>query len=62
MTPRETQEAIETLETLSDSSRKTLIMVAQRLAHGFTGRIELECNQGGVRQVKESVTYSPSED
>lgn len=33
---------------LSESGRRALVQQAVMLAQGFTGRIEIDCNQGGV--------------
>lgn len=38
---------------LSPSAKRALIDVAALLAEGFTGRVELECMDGGVRCLRE---------
>lgn len=45
---------------LPESSRNALIRMAEKLRAGFTGKLEIDCNQGGVRQLREIVTV-PSE-
>lgn len=40
-------------QELPESSRNALIRMAEALRRGFTGRFELECNQGGIREMRE---------
>lgn len=40
-------------DQLPEASRNALIRIAEKLRSGFTGRFEVECNQGGVRQLRE---------
>lgn len=38
---------------ISDSTRRVLHYIVDQLRDGFTGRFEIECHQGGIRDVKE---------
>jgi hypothetical protein len=44
------------LEGLSESAREALLEVARMLRAGYTGTLELQCAQGGVRDLKQSST------
>lgn len=37
------------LSSLPESARAAIIELARLLATGFTGKVELECHQGGIR-------------
>jgi len=46
---------------LPESSRRILVHVADMLRDGFTGRIELDCSQGGIRNMTEIRSFRPAE-
>lgn len=48
-----------TRRELSDSSRTVLLWIADQLRAGFTGTLEIECRDGGVRQVRPSQVLIP---
>lgn len=41
------------MNEINDSTRRILQYVVDQLRQGFTGRIELECHQGGIRDARE---------
>lgn len=49
------------LPPISESARTTLVWLGQLLRSGWTGRIELECTQGGIKAVKASQVFTPPE-
>lgn len=42
---------------MKDSARGVLIYIDKLLQGNFTGKLEIECNQGGVKWVNVSSTY-----
>ncbi len=46
---------------IPESGRTMLIHVARLLANGFTGRLELQCSQGGVKYMNVTNTYQPKD-
>lgn len=44
---------------LPDSAQQTIIMVMELLGGGFTGKIELECVDGGVKRTIQSIPWRP---
>lgn len=46
---------------LPDSSRDTLAWVAELLREGFTGRLEIEVFQGGVRSIRPTPALEPKD-
>lgn len=46
---------------LSDSAAWTLEGLRQLLLRGFTGRIEIECTDGGVKWTNISRRYKPTD-
>ena len=46
---------------LPDSSRKALVYIADQLRRGFSGRFEIDCYQGGVRNMRESKDLQPKD-
>lgn len=46
---------------ITESARVTLLWVAERLRERFSGRIELECYQGGVRAVRIITSLAPGD-
>ena len=41
------------MNEINESTRRALQHVVEQLRNGFTGRFEIECHQGGVRDVRE---------
>lgn len=41
------------MNEINESSRRALQYIVEQLRNGFTGRFEIECHQGGVRDVRE---------
>ena len=41
---------------MPESAKRVMLDLMQLLANGFTGTIELDCNQGGVRRITETRT------
>lgn len=50
-----------TWSKIPDSGRAMLVHVASLLANGFTGRLELQCSQGGVKYMNVTQTYQPKD-
>lgn len=46
-------------QQLPPSARDSLIRIADMLRDGYTGTIELECHEGGVRKMTDSRTWRP---
>lgn len=46
-------------QELPDSARRALLRVADELRDRFSGTIEIECHEGGVRKVRESRVWRP---
>jgi len=46
-------------DRLSESARSTLNRIAILLAARFTGQIQLDCNEGGVKALTESRRHHP---
>ena len=46
---------------LTESAQKSLRYVAELLRRGYSGPIELHCQQGGVRSVRGSWTFTPTD-
>ncbi len=42
---------------IPDSARNALAFMEQLMQEGFTGTLIVECNQGGVAEVRESKTF-----
>lgn len=41
------------MKEINDSTRRALLHIVEQLREGFTGRFEIECHQGGVRDVRQ---------
>lgn len=41
------------MNEINESTRRALRHIVDQLRNGFTGRFEIECHQGGVRDVRE---------
>jgi len=46
---------------LSSSGRRTVLKVGELLRSGFSGRIEIECHEGGVRAVHFQTRWTPKD-
>lgn len=46
---------------LSDAARRALADVAVLLSEGFSGRLVLDCHQGGVRGIKQETSIQGSD-
>jgi hypothetical protein len=50
------------LPPLSSSARAALVRLATMLADGFTGEVELQCSEGGVKVMRSRISYRPDDD
>ena len=48
-------------EKLPEGSRKIVRRLILLLGQGFTGRIQIDCGQGGVRNMSEQRSYQPGD-
>lgn len=46
---------------LPESSLRVLKRIADQMRDGFTGRVELDLNQGGVRDFREVRSWRPAD-
>lgn len=44
---------------LPDSAQQAIIKVMELLGSGFTGRIEIECGEGGVKRMHQTIPWKP---
>ena len=51
----------ETAKPLNEHAVRVLARIADLMRSGFTGRVELEFSQGGIRTMREGRNWTPAE-
>ena len=46
---------------LSESGRRSILWLAERLRFGYSGEITFICHEGGIRDIKENVRHAPKD-
>lgn len=46
-------------DRLSDSAKEAILDSIAVLGDGFTGKLELECNDGGVKRIRAPLSWKP---
>ncbi len=50
------------LPPLSQSARTVIEKLARMLSEGFTGEVELQCSDGGIKIMRSRTTYRPDDE